>query len=625
MANYDKPRLGELRPTQIMFTYGVGALVDLPHLSVIIMGLDDWPADPGVAREIQEDRLLRAIRWQLGNRVQKLLAPPTLPDSSRLPDPFGEAARIGVPVATFPRWMHCPRCQLLAPLGSGLFELKSDPYHPDRTRYVHTNCAKAKKPPPVVPARFLVACEDGHLDDFPWVTFVHRGPTACASVLRLIEYGPSGEARDLEVRCDTCGKSRRMSEAFGEAGKLSMPVCRGRRPHLRDYEDGGCEHQVQTVLLGASNLWFPEVLSTLAIPTASARLEQLVEEQWVTLKHLQDGQNVQLLRSIGQLTPFMGYSDDEVWEAIQRHRAALESEEEAVPDDLKTPEWILFTHPAAHVNSNDLTLREVDVPAGFEELLERVALVERLREVRAMIGFTRLDAPGEYGEDPRLAQRRAPIARIAPAWVPAAEVRGEGIFIQFREAALRDWLAQASVQRRDDEFYASHTAWRTARFIDNPEERYSGLRYVLIHSLSHALMRQFALEAGYTAASVRERIYARNPNEDPNRPEPMAGFLIYTAAPDSEGTLGGLVRLGETDDLGRHLARALHDAGLCASDPLCAEHAPSTDGITLHGAACHACMFAPETSCEQGNRYLDRSVLVPTVEQAALAFFDRLI
>lgn len=625
MANYDKPRLGELRPTQIMFTYGVGALVDLPHLSVIVMGLDDWPADPGVAREIQEDRLLRAIRWQLGNRVQTLLAPPTLPDSSRMPDPFGEAARVGVPVATFPRWMHCPRCQLLAPLGSGLFELKSDPYHPDRTRYVHTNCAKAKKPPPVVPARFLVACADGHLDDFPWVTFVHRGPTACASVLRLIEYGPSGEARDLEVRCDTCGASRRMSEAFGEAGKLSMPLCRGRRPHLRDYEDGGCEHQVQTVLLGASNLWFPEVLTTLAIPTASARLEQLVEEHWVTLKHLQDAQNVQLLRSIGQLTPFMGYSDDEVWEAIQRHRTALESEDDAIPDDLKTPEWALFTHPEAHANSNDLTLREVAIPAGFEDLLERVVLVERLREVRAMIGFTRLDAPGEYGEDPRLAQRRAPIARTAPAWVPAAEVRGEGIFIQFREAAIRDWLAQGGVRRRDDEFHASHTTWRKARFIDDPEARYPGLRYVLIHSLSHALMRQFALEAGYTAASVRERIYARNPNEDPDRPDPMAGFLIYTAAPDSEGTLGGLVRLGETDELGRHLTRSLHDAGLCASDPLCAEHAPSRDGITLHGAACHACMFAPETSCEQGNRYLDRSLLVPTVEQAGLAFFAQLI
>jgi hypothetical protein len=147
------------------------------------------------------------------------------------------------------------------------------------------------------------------------------------------------------------------------------------------------------------------------------------------------------------------------------------------------------------------------------------------------------------------------------------------------------------------------------------------MRYVLLHTFAHALMRQFVLECGYTAASIRERLYARNANESDTHPEPMAGVLIYTAAPDSEGTLGGLVSLGEPDHLERHLRAALRDGGLCASDPLCAEHAPSQEGITLHAAACHACLFAPETSCERGNKYLDRSVLVPTVERDDLAFF----
>jgi len=146
-------------------------------------------------------------------------------------------------------------------------------------------------------------------------------------------------------------------------------------------------------------------------------------------------------------------------------------------------------------------------------------------------------------------------------------------------------------------------------------------RYVLIHSFAHALMRQFALQSGYTSASVRERIYSRNPGDDPDRPEPMAGVLVYTAAPDSEGALGGLVSLGEPEELSRYLNAALGDAQLCASDPLCAEHPPSSDGITLHAAACHACMFAPETSCERGNRYLDRSVIVPTLARDSLAYF----
>jgi hypothetical protein len=131
-------------------------------------------------------------------------------------------------------------------------------------------------------------------------------------------------------------------------------------------------------------------------------------------------------------------------------------------------------------------------------------------------------------------------------------------------------------------------------------------------------MRQLSLECGYTAASLRERLYSRGP-DDPNGP--MAGLLIYTSAPDSEGTLGGLVSLGEPTTLERHILLALEAARLCASDPLCAENPPGLRGQTLHAAACHACLFAPETSCERGNKYLDRSTLVKTVERDDLAFF----
>ena len=623
MTATQRATVGELRPTQLMFTFGVGAIVDLPAISALVMGLDDWRPEPGVAREIVEERLLAAVRQQAGPQVQKLLSPPVLPASTGLPDPFGEAARVGVPVATFPRWLLCPRCQLLAPLSSGLFELKLDAYHPERTRFVHVNCSKAAKPPPVVPARFLVACRNGHLDDFPWVTFVHKGPTACHPVLRLIEYGPAGEARDLEVRCESCEARRRMSEAFGEAGKLSMPLCRGRRPHLRDFDEEPCQEQAKAILLGASNLWFPDVLTTLAIPTASTRLDQLVESAWATLKQARDLQNVELIRGLGLLGEFYGYSTLEIWQAIERRQqqeAAGEQDDASL--DLKRPEWEMFCHPEAQGDSPDLRLRAVATPPGFEAILERVVLVERMREVRAMVGFTRLDAPGELGDDPNATARRMPISRSKPLWVPAAEVRGEGIFLQFKETAIQAWLSRPSAQGWDDAFTKSHTAWRKARFIPNPEAAYPGLRFVLIHSLAHALMRQLVLECGYTAASLRERIYSRDPGISADSSQPMAGVLIYTAAPDSEGTLGGLVSLGEPEELRRHLLAALRDAQLCASDPLCAEHQPSVRGITLHAAACHACLFAPETSCERGNRYLDRSVLVRTVERDELAFFE---
>lgn len=619
MSTPYKTVVGELRPTQIMFSFGVGALVDLPHLSVLVMGLDDWNADQPTAREISEERLLATVRKELGDQVLALKAPPAPPPTKSAPDPFDPLQMIGLPVATFPRWLLCPTCQLLAPLSSGLFVRKDNPYHPDRTRYVHEGCTKAKAPT-VVPARFLVACPAGHLDDFPWIEFVHRGPTNCKASLRLIEFGPGGEARDLMLQCATCQSQRFMADAFGRPGEASMPLCRGRRPHLRDFDEAPCQHQVKAILLGASNLWFPDVLTALSIPqTGVSRLAQLVEEQWALLKEAESERDLRLLKLMPQLSSLVPYGNEQIWEAIVAHRRQGEAEDE--PVDLKTPEWTIFCAPERAPTTEDFRLTPVPTPAGFETVIERVVLVEQLREVRALIGFTRIDAPGELGE---LGQhdRRMRIARHAPAWVPAAEVRGEGIFIQLREANVREWTLRPAVQAWARRFFDSHVAWRNQRYITPAAANFPEMRYVLLNSLAHVLMRRLTLACGYTAASIRERLYSRNPNEAGKPPEPMAGLLIYTAAPDSEGTLGGLVSLGQPAALGGHLHAALNDARLCASDPLCAEHPPSHDGLTLHAAACHACLFAPETSCECGNRYLDRSVLVRTVEREELAFFD---
>ncbi|HEY1013412.1 MAG TPA: DUF1998 domain-containing protein, partial [Herpetosiphonaceae bacterium] len=185
------------------------------------------------------------------------------------------------------------------------------------------------------------------------------------------------------------------------------------------------------------------------------------------------------------------------------------------------------------------------------------------------------------------------------------------------EQAVQAWMQQAALKRRAAGFFQAHRSWRAQRRLD-PDKGYPGLRYVMLHTFAHGLMRQLALECGYAVASIRERIYALEPDAPDG---PMAGILLYTAAPDSEGTLGGLVKLGEPEELGPHLDRALESMQLCASDPLCAEHAPDQEPPTLHGAACHACLFAPETSCERGNKYLDRSLVVPTIEQPDLAFF----
>jgi hypothetical protein len=255
----------------------------------------------------------------------------------------------------------------------------------------------------------------------------------------------------------------------------------------------------------------------------------------------------------------------------------------------------------------------VGTPTGIENRIGRVLLLERLREVNALLGFTRVEAP-EESSDPNERPQMAGLARRKPDWVPANQVHGEGIFIQFDEAALRAWEAQAGVKCVDGMLEGGHRGWRNSRHLD-PNDGYPGIRYAMLHTLSHLLIRELALECGYNAASIRERIYANVSSANP-----QAGILIYTAAADSDGTLGGLVDLGKPENLGRLLRQALNRSKICSSDPLCSEHDPAKDR-SLHAAACHACSLVAETSCERGNRYLDRSLLVQTLDRGDAVFF----
>jgi len=613
----DRYKVGDLRPSQIMFSFGIGSVVDLPNLSVMVMGTDEW--DTTQSDPLAEERLLTVVKEELGKQVYKLVPPPTPPETNGMPA-LDRNAKIGIPVSPFPGWGVCTACRLLAKFDDQLFQLKPDSYRSDKTRYVHVNCQKSRGnyAPTVIPARFLVACRQAHLDDFPWLYFIHKGKADCPGSLRLLEVGVTGSAADVVVRCDRCNLSRSMSDAFGSLGKQNMPQCRGRHPHLRCFEDDGCEEQMKVILLGASNGWFPMTLAVLSIPGTTDKLGQLVETHWAVLQEVTHESDLSLLRRIGQLKPFSHYSDAELWAQIQQHSNPAKDQPIG---NLKLPEWQVFSTADPDLNTDDFRLKPVEPPRGYESYFSKTVLVERLREVRALIGFTRIEFPGDLSETTSL--ENIPIAPLCkdrkPKWVPATEIRGEGIFLQFREDAIAQWIDQhPSLENYETKSHSAHTAWRKARNIDKPEDHFPGLRYMLLHSFSHALMRQLAIECGYAAASLRERIYSSRPEDDFS----MAGVLIYTAAPDSEGTLGGLVSLGNPEVLGRHLDQALEQMRLCASDPLCSEHQP--DPNDLHWAACHACLFSPETSCERGNKYLDRTLLIPTLKADPfdIAFFQ---
>jgi hypothetical protein len=411
-----------------------------------------------------------------------------------------------------------------------------------------------------------------------------------------------------------------MSDAFDPKQRAMMPPCSGRHPHIGIEEE--CDAQPCTVLLGASNLWFPSLMSVLSIPISGEnQLAQLVEEHWETFVKVEEQSDLKGVRKFGNnevKAAIEAHPDEEVWQAIEQHRNA--AAELSDPTDVKYPEWVMLSAADSSKNYPDFKVEKSDLSghASLASFCEQVVLGHKLREVRALVGFTRITTADD--ETMEEGVQMSPLSSQTLTWVPASEVRGEGIFIQFKEERIQAWLRKDAVKSRERQFRHSHRQWRVARGLDPDGREFPEMmRYVLLHSFSHALMRALSLECGYSLASIRERIYAR---EVVDGKPAMAGILIYTATNDSEGTLGGLVRLGEPEQLETFVGKALEMAEFCASDPLCAENSPVAQGHTVHAAACHACSFLPETSCEMGNRFLDRSVLVPTVETSEFAFFD---
>jgi hypothetical protein len=341
----------------------------------------------------------------------------------------------------------------------------------------------------------------------------------------------------------------------------------------------------------------------------------MIDELWSILDGLPPGRDFLefTLKSNTDLKKLQALAEgigiDAVEQAVEERRGDLGNGD---PGDLRTPEWHVLSTPKDAPETPDFKLRSVGPPSDFADRIEDVVLVERLREVSALRGFTRLNAPDD------LTARGGSITRLSrepPRWLPCSEVRGEGIFIRFPEKAILQWEQTFRESGAAGQLRDGHRGWRERRGLP-PEDGWPGERYILLHTFAHALIRELALECGYTASSIRERLYAASGADA----EPMAGVLLYTAAPDSEGTLGGLVSLGEPDNFGPLLRQALERAQLCSSDPLCSEHDPRADS-SIHAAACHACQFASETSCERGNRYLDRATIAPTLVRDDVSYF----
>jgi hypothetical protein len=602
--------VGSARPSHLMFTGGIGAIVDLPNMAALVDGLDFWePHYRNDTRAVMEPRLLDEVRRKVGRKVDELRLIPLSEEDDK--------SNIGVPVRPFPAWLRCTKCNRLDSIESKNFTYVNDKRkRPDLARFEHRNCG-GKKDYKAVPARFLLACRAGHLDEFPYEWFVHRGtPCPKAEKPRLTMRDRAGNrAVNVLIRCEDCGSERNLRDAMGELGKANLPGCRGRHPHLNTFDD--CIEDLSPLIVGASNLWFPQTASVLSVPPDSEdKLAALVAEHWEPLQMvatLSAEQMAPLMRSLPQLTVFAEFEATELRAAMDAYTPGAQGNDDR--SDLREPEWKAFT--AAQLPDDGRNFTAVRDPEGVPERLKPfftdVVRAERLREVRAFYGFTRLDAPDP--EQPDLVPT-APVSRREPTWVPASEVFGEGLFLRVDAEALRQWTAKVE---SSDAVQRLQSAWR--KFRENrhsnrltgdfdPMAGWPGTGYVVLHTLSHLLIRSIALECGYNSASLAERIYSNGDDQ--------AGILIYTAVPDAEGTLGGLVSLAEPGQLTRIVGKAITGAERCSGDPVCADHLPADPADSLHGAACHSCLFVSETTCERGNRFLDRRFVADLGDDLAI-------
>lgn len=597
-------RVGAVRPSQLIHTYGIGSLVDLPHMSVIVSGIDRW--DSRYQANVAEPRLIEALRHVVGAQLDALRHAPREVETNNYWDDW---AWIGVPAYPFPRWLRCTKCKRLDRIDRGVFEIDVDPVRTHRSRFFH-DCGGKKHD--AQPVRVVAACPAGHLDDFPWEELVHADRQCTGTPLFELRDTPGGSrATDQKAVCLTCTQDFPVRQAFTQNAAALMPACRGRHPHLEFFAANACGKQLVAQLVGASNAWFPVFRSALSLPSGDNPLDEAVGDLWHLLEGASSKAIVAVLMRTEDCRRLREWTEDEVWAAVEKRRNKIGEDD---PSDLLLPEWRVLNNPNPP-SVDEFNATHVGSPAKYKGIANVVA-VERLREVAALFGFTRIASPDDADDTGALIANRAPISAGPPTWLPASETRGEGIFFVFPEAAVSRWEADYEKAGRYGALEIAHRQWRLNRGLD-PAIGMVPTRYVLLHTFSHMLITEIAIECGYNAASIRERLYARVPGHAAG---PMAGILLYTAAPDSEGTLGGLVALARAAELERLLDQAFDRARLCTGDPQCSDHRPGEHSDNLHGAACYSCLFLPETSCERGNRYLDRAAVVPTLTVGGLAY-----
>ena len=595
-----------IRSAQLIAPFGVGAVIDLGTESFACADITHWPRNH--CNVIPDNPL----RESLGMEVR---SPPT-----------GVAGAV-VPVSRFPRWVFCQACRALQYIW---------PEDDAALGEEEPTCRDPKcKGAVLAPMRFIVACEDGHLQDVDWFRWTHGNSQAARTgqcspqkmEMKFETTGASGgDFNAMTVSC-ACGAKRTL-EGLTQAGHkdratgqwiLHFP-CAGRQPWDDKRNAPYCSAPTKVYPRAASNVYYPQTRSAIDLGgreagEQSGRSTALAE--WVEAHRMvgalrgmranfPGGIPVDVYRDLAQeaMRQF-DVGEDESLSAIaeaiasdagQRASGVVPRASDGSQHGIQKREWPLLSRKEA-VNTENLKTRTALLstawPRPYSGLFEQITLVDRLREVRALLGFRRVKP------DKSCTQVPVDLGRGA-GWLPGVAVLGEGIFLKLHEPAVAAWESLVVKRLGARSKYLESACEKWGR---TPANVYSSPRFIALHTFAHGLIRRLAFDAGYSSASIRERIYSDGP------PDAAAGILLYTGDGDSEGSLGGLVRQGEANRLLAVIQRTLADLSWCSADPVCSElESQGMDG--LNAAACHACCLVAETSCSYNNSLLDRRLVV---------------
>ena len=618
-----------IRRAQLIAPFGVGALlITKEGVSLIGAGLDHWfdeTDDQSTQLDCEEFYI---EEWRLQRSLDV--------DFFRLPPDFRRRERYGsnintnltIPYFRFPTWHFCQRCGRMAA------------YPLTERGYKTCNC---KMKGAMVQVPLVAICDRGHIQDFPWREWIHQSASpVCSASLEFKSTGAGG-LRGLVVACSGCKRHRNLegvmsAEPSGDETTLSSQLeksrkylCGGRTPWLCEQPRHQCGRPLRGALRSSTNIYYAQQASAIYLPraghTADPDLVDLVTRPPISQVRQIFGDSITAaqLRSVPKCAKLVeAHTDEQIDEAlaIAAGRAPADENEEVLGDDAHTAfrrrefDALQQTRRDDQLVVSPVLPREYE--AEFSRYISSVSLVEKLRETRVLRGFTRV-----YPENDMDNATLQNLMRVSPPdkgerWLPGYVVHGEGVFLQLNEERLQEWEAREDVKRRVHKLVERYKTIQERRHL---RDRPINPRFMLVHTLAHLLINRFTFESGYSTASLRERLLVSQ-----HAGRPMAGLLLYTAAGDSEGTMGGLVRLGKPGLLERIFRKAIEEARWCGADPVCMESGDmggqGPDSCNI--AACHNCALVPETACEEFNRFLDRGLVVGSLSNRDAGFFGDL-